>query len=107
MRKLRSDRNHIIYKIDNTCTGDFYIGVTVLRVKSYLVSIKLRLKQNISRAQTQELQWALCESIRNHGPQSFNISMLEIVRGKRPAHSRETELIKEMQPRLNTTSVNI
>lgn len=106
MRKRRSDRNHIIYKINNTCTGDFYIGVTVLRGKAYLGSIKLRLKQHISRAQTQGLQWALCESIRNHGPQSFNISMLEIVRGKRPAHFRETELIKEMQPRLNTTSVN-
>jgi len=107
MRKRRSDRNHIIYKIDNTCTGDFYIGVTVLRGKAYLGSIKLRLKQHISRAQTQELQWALCDSIRTYGPQSFNITMVEIVRGKRPAHSRETEIIKEMQPRLNTTSVKI
>ena len=107
MRKRRTDRNHIIYKIDNTCTGEFYIGVTVLRGAAYLGSVKLRLKQHISRAQTQDLQWTLCESIRTYGPQSFKISILETVRGKRPAHSRETELIKELQPPLNTTSINI
>jgi hypothetical protein len=105
MRKRRSDRNHIIYKIENTCTGEFYIGLTVLRGRAYLGSIKLRLKQHISRAQTQGLTWSLCESIRAYGPQSFTIQYLESVRGKQNAHTRETQLIKELQPSLNTTSI--
>jgi len=31
--------------------------------------------------------------------------VIEIVRGKRPAHSRETELINTLQPVLNTFRV--
>lgn len=106
MRKRRCDRNHIIYKIENTCTGEFYIGLTALRGRAYLGSIKLRLKQHISRAQTQNLTWTLCESIRTYGPQSFTIHYIESVRGKQNAHARETQLIKELQPSLNTVSIS-
>ncbi len=105
MRKRRTDRNHIIYKIENKSTGEFYIGITVLRGKAYLGSIKLRFRQHVSRATTQELDWSLCNSIRSYGAESFDISIVEVVRGKRPAHIRETELIKELQPSLNTTSI--
>jgi len=104
MRKRRTDRNHIIYKIENKCTGEFYIGITVLRGKAYLGSIKLRFRQHVSRANTQDLDWSLCNSIRSYGAESFDISIVEVVRGKKIAHARETELIKELKPVLNVTS---
>jgi len=104
MRKRRTDRNHIIYKIENKITGDFYIGITVLRGKAYLGSIKLRFRQHVSRANTQDLDWSLCNSIRSYGAESFDISIVEVVRGKKFAHARETELIKELKPVLNVTS---
>ena len=105
MRKRRTDRNHIIYKISNKVNGDFYIGITVLRGKAYLGSIKLRFRQHVSRATTQDLDWSLCNSIRSYGSESFDIEIVEVVRGKKIAHARETELIKELQPSLNTTSI--
>jgi hypothetical protein len=105
MKKRRSDRNHIIYKITNTSNEDFYIGLTVLRGSAYLRSAKLRLAQHISRATTQDFDWALCNSIREYGSESFKVSILEVIRGKQSAHTRETELIKNMQPTLNTVSI--
>jgi group I intron endonuclease len=104
MRKKRCDRNHIIYKIDNTVTGEFYIGITQLIGRAYLASIKKRFRQHISRAYNDNLDWRLCESIRSYGPDSFNISIYEIVRGKSAVHKREVELIKELKPALNTSS---
>ena len=104
MRKKRSDRNHIIYKIDNTITGESYIGVTQVIGRAYLASIKKRWKQHISRAYTQNLDWKICESIRNYGPDAFVINLFEVVRGKSEVHNRETQIIKELKPVLNTTS---
>jgi hypothetical protein len=104
MRKKRSDRNHIIYQIRNKQTEEFYIGITALKGRAYKWSIEKRWKQHVSRAKTQDLQWSICENIRNYGEISFEISILEVIRGKAEAHLRETELIKELNPQLNTTS---
>lgn len=104
MRKKRSDRNHIIYKIDNTITGESYIGVTQLIGRAYLQSIQRRWRQHVSRANTQNLDWKICESIRQYGPQAFTINVYEVIRGKSAVHARETEIIKQLKPVLNTTS---
>ena len=104
MRKRRTDRNHIIYRIVNTQTNEFYIGVTVLQGRAYLGSIQKRLKQHISRATNEEKDWKLCNSIREHGPTAFKIEIFETIRGKKPAHAREVQLIKELKPHLNTSS---
>jgi len=104
MRKKRSDRNHIIYKIDNTVTGESYIGVTQLIGRAYRESIQRRWRQHISRAKTQNLNWKICESIRQYGPEVFIIALYEVVRGKSEVHARETQIIKELKPVLNTTS---
>lgn len=49
--------------------------------------------------------WSLCKSIRKHGADAHSYMVLEIVRGKAQAHARETALINDLQPRLNTFGV--
>ncbi len=105
MRKRRSDRNHIIYTIKNSVTGEFYIGITVCRGRAYLKSIKTRLKQHIHRALNEDRNWNLCRSIREYGPESFTIKIQECARGKAEAHRKEIELIKQYTPKLNTASI--
>lgn len=107
MRKKRSDRNHIIYKVTNTVTEELYIGITQCIGRAYLGSIKKRWKQHISRAKTQTHDWSLCRSIREYGETSFKIEIFEVVRGKSLAHSREVELIHELKPTLNTASLTV
>ena len=104
MRKKRSDRNHIIYKITNEVTHEISIGITQCLGRAYLGSIKKRFKQHVSRAFNDNLEWAICRSIREYGEMAFKIEIHEVIRGKRPAHSRETEIIHELKPQLNTAS---
>lgn len=100
-RKTRTDRNHAIYQITNIVTGEKYIGVTVCagNVKK---ALKVRIQKHIRRALTENKDWALCRSIRDFGCESFEYSLMEIVRGKKEAHNREREITAIMQPELNT-----
>ena len=102
-RKPRSDRSHAIYLLENTVTGEQYIGITVCS-GSVANALKVRIQKHVRRALTEGKDWALCKSIRAHGPENFEYSLLEKVRGKRPAHAREVALIKEFAPALNTAS---
>jgi predicted GIY-YIG superfamily endonuclease len=104
MRKKRCDRNHIIYQITNQVTGEFYIGITQCIGRAILFSIKKRFNQHVSRAITQNFDWTLCNSIRQYGADNFKIKVIEIVRGKSTAHSKEVELIHELRPQLNVSS---
>lgn len=104
MRKKRCDRNHIIYKITNQVTDEIYIGITQCIGRAILFSIKKRFAQHVSRATTQNFEWSLCNSIRQYGPNNFKIEVVEVVRGKSTAHSREVELIHELKPHLNVSS---
>ena len=100
-RKTRSDRNHAIYVITNTVTAEQYIGVTVCsgNVKK---AVKVRIQKHVRRALTENKDWALCQSIREHGSESFTYGIVEFVRGRKPAHARERELIAQYAPALNT-----
>jgi hypothetical protein len=100
-RKTRSDRNHAIYCITNTVTGEQYIGVTVCS-GSIKQALKVRVQKHIRRALTENKDWALCRSIREHGPENFVYGLIEKVRGKAQAHVRERELTREHSPVLNT-----
>ena len=104
MRKKRCDRNHIIYQITNQVSGEFYIGITQCIGRAILFSIKKRFAQHVSRATTQNFEWSLCNSIRQYGADNFKIKVIEIVRGKSIAHSKEVELIHELHPQLNVSS---
>jgi len=99
VRKKRSDRNHIIYVITNEVTGEKYIGLTGGKTRKEL---RVRIQKHIRRALTEGLSWALCRSIREHGVESFTYGILEIIRGKTPAHARERDLIAKYNPALNT-----
>ena len=100
-RKTRSDRNHAIYVITNTVTAEQYIGVTVCsgNVKK---ALKVRIQKHVRRALTENKDWALCQSIRAHGADAFTYGLVETLRGKAVAHSRERELTKLYNPVLNT-----
>lgn len=100
-RKTRTDRNHAVYAITNNVTGDFYIGVTVAS-GSVAKNLKVRFQKHVRRALTENKAWALCASIREFGPEVFSYQLLEVVRGKRAAHSREREITAELAPTLNT-----
>lgn len=102
-RKRRTDRNHVIYVITNQVTGEQYIGLTVL---GYGGSVKRtlhrRMQKHAQRAMAENKIWKLSVAIREFGAESFVYGFVEIVRGKKEAHSRERELINEYNPKLNT-----
>ena len=99
-RKRRSDRNHIVYKI--TLNAQEYIGVTVVEKRNPEYSAKRRWQKHVSRAKREDKNWKLYEMIRKHGPEKFQISVVQVVRGKSAAHGVERQLIRERKPKLNT-----
>jgi hypothetical protein len=105
-RKRRTDRNQVIYYIRDTVTLECYIGLTAMcfngNVRRTLVR---RMQKHMQRALTENKDWGLSRALRERGAERFVFGALEIVRGKRPAHIRETELINTMQPALNTFGV--
>ena len=100
-RRRRQDTNHAVYLITNTQTNEYYIGITVCG-QQVERALKIRIQKHIRRALTENRDWALCQSIREYGVESFTYGLIEIVRGRKAAHSYERKLIQEYQPRLNT-----
>lgn len=102
-RKRRSDRNQVIYYIRNTVTNDLYIGLTAVcyagNIKRTLIR---RMQKHMQRAQTENKNWGLSRALRQCQATDFVFGPLEVVRGKKAAHARETELIKQYNPSLNT-----
>ena len=101
MRAKRSDRNHIIYTIVGP--QGTYIGVTAKTESTVLKSIRARVAKHYYRAQKEDKAWRLCALLRTYASKDdIDVRVLEIVRGKREAHSRERELIRELKPYYNT-----
>lgn len=100
-RKKRQDVNHAIYVITNIITGEQYIGITAGR-PTLKKALWVRMQKHAQRARVEAHDWGLCKSIREYGPEAFTYGLLEVVRGKKPAHAREMELIKQYHPTLNT-----
>ncbi len=104
-RKKRSDRNHIIYLITNTLNGNQYIGITASKDRAYLRSAKVRLQKHFSRARREDWGWKLYTDMFNYIDDLelvYEVSVLDVVRGKGQAHSKEMELVKKYKPTLNT-----
>ena len=101
-RKKRSDRNHVLYRVICTDTGDSYIGLTVAQGQAFVRSVKVRWQKHVSRAICEDKDWSMCQFIRDNADAEFRYEVLEIVRGRKPAHQRERELIAELEPTLNT-----
>jgi hypothetical protein len=101
MRKKRSDRNHVIYCITAE-SGEQYIGLTVAQGNAFLRSVKVRVQKHLSRAQREDKEWSLYAFLRSNPEVQIEYEVIEVVRGRKPAHQRERELIAEMAPELNT-----
>jgi len=100
-RKRRQDTNHAVYTITNLVTGEYYIGITVIS-GGVARSLKVRFQKHVRRAVTENKVWALCNSIREYGADLHRVDLVEKIRGRKPAHQRERELIRQYQPALNT-----
>lgn len=102
-RKRRSDRNQVIYYIQNVVTNDLYIGLTALSFSSNVKrTLHRRMQKHMQRAVTESKDWGLSKALRKFGSEAFVFGPVEVVRGKKNAHARETQLIKELNPSLNT-----
>lgn len=101
-RKKRSDRNHVVYRVTCVDTGDTYIGITVATGRAFLRAVKVRWQKHVSRAKCENKDWAMCVAIRELAQCDWKYEVVEIVRGRKPAHQRERQLIAELVPSLNT-----
>ena len=105
-RKRRTDRNQVIYYIQDVVTLEYYIGLTALSYKgSVKRTLHRRMQKHMQRALAENKNWGLSRALRERGAERFVFGVIEVVRGKRPAHARETELINTLQPQLNTFGV--
>jgi len=105
-RKRRNDRNQAIYMLENTITGEQYIGLTVVSYRGNAErTIQRRFLKHVQRAKTENKDWGLSRNIRKYGAEAFIVMLVDVVRGKAAAHKVETALINELQPALNTFGV--
>jgi hypothetical protein len=105
-RKRRSDRNQVIYFIRHVDTGMEYIGLTALSFNgSVKKTLHRRMQKHLQRAMAEDKNWSISLALRKFGPEAFVYGVLEVVRGKKSAHIRETELINTLQPCLNTFGI--
>ena len=105
-RKRRSDRNQVIYYIEDVVTHEVYIGLTALSFKGNVFrTLRRRMQKHMQRALAENKNWGLSRALRERGAERFVFGVVEVVRGKKAAHARETELINTMQPALNTFGV--
>lgn len=100
-RKRRQDTRHAVYMLVNTNTNEAYIGITVCGTQVNQ-ALKVRFQKHVRRALTENKDWALCKSIREHGADAFVILLVDIVRGRKPAHAVEREIINGSAPALNS-----
>lgn len=102
MKKKRCDRNHILYRVICVDTGDSYVGLTVANGRAFIRSVKVRWQKHVSRAYREKKSWKFCQMLRNSADCKWEYEVIEIVRGRKPAHQRERELIAQINPTLNT-----
>lgn len=99
-RKRRTDRNHAIYRV--TVGTKFYIGLTVIN-GNVTKSLKSRISKHWHRRNDEaRCTWAIYKALRRVTREEVTIELVEVVRGKAPAHKRERELIKSLGPTLNS-----
>lgn len=100
-RKRRQDTKHAVYMLVNTNTNEHYVGITVCG-NTIRQALKVRFQKHVRRALTENRDWALCQSIREHGAEAFVMLLVDVVRGRKPAHAIEREIINGDMPELNT-----
>jgi hypothetical protein len=64
--------------------------------------VKVRVQKHLSRAKQENKDWSLYSFLRENPDVTIQYEVLEVVRGRKPAHQRERQLIAEFAPTLNT-----
>lgn len=64
-------------------------------------SVKIRWKQHLSRAK-RGYPLKLYDAIRELGEEDFDLVVVEVVRGRRETFARESQIINDLLPELNT-----
>lgn len=100
-RKRRQDTKHAVYMLVNTNTNEHYVGITVCG-NAVKQALKVRFQKHVRRALTENKDWSLCRSIREHGAEAFAVLLVDVVRGRKPAHAYERNIINGCNPELNT-----
>jgi hypothetical protein len=101
LRKKRTDRTHIIYEL--RVNGLSYIGVTAKTESTINKSVLARAAKHYYRAHSEAKDWLLCTALRSVASKNdIEVLVHETLRGKAAAHVRERELIKLINPELNT-----
>lgn len=105
-RKRRSDRNQVIYYIQDVVTLEYYVGLTAVAFGGNVrKTLNRRMQKHMQRALSENKDWGLSVALRERGAERFVYGVVEVVRGKKAAHIRETELINSLRPSLNTFGV--
>ena len=105
-RKRRSDRNQVIYYIQDVVTLEYYIGLTAVSYKGNVrKTLNRRMQKHLQRALAENKNWGLSVALRERGAERFVYGPVQIVRGKKAAHEIETQMINTLQPALNTFGV--
>lgn len=99
-RKKRSDRLHLVYRLQ--VRSLVYIGITHVDKRNVTKSLRRRWLKHVQRALTENKSWKLCEAIRVYGAEAFRVEVVEVVRGKAAAHEIERTLISDLKPKLNS-----
>ena len=101
-RTPRTDCNYIIYEARDH-RGENYIGITRKTETTVARSIKERWRRHLSRARRENRLWALYVYLKTGGLEhSWTHRVIEVVRGRGEAYARERELVKTLQPSLNS-----
>jgi hypothetical protein len=103
-RKVRSDRNHVIYMMTCVKTGQEYIGVTVVRKGNVDKSIQIRMTQHLHRAWIEESDRVFATALRKHS--AWTVDTMMVVRGRAEAFAMESAIINSYKPTLNMTKKN-
>jgi hypothetical protein len=92
---------HLIYLLTNVETNERYVGLTI-RKGGWKKSLLNRFKQHCARAANEpDKRWKLLESIRAHGADTFDVELIDVVRGKARAHAVEAYHINAHNATLN------
>lgn len=102
-RHRRTDRNHILYRLENIKTGQFYIGMSGCIGRKVTGTLKRRFGRHLSKAITESHDWMLHKALRKDPDQAiWKKEVLSVVRGRRAARLAERALILSLHPPLNT-----
>jgi len=94
---MTSSGTYALYKATNRLNGKFYVGLTSRRLTK-------RWAEHVRHARYRVNKGSFYRAIRKHGPDVFDLVILETVLSWPEAKQREVALIAELKPAYNSTA---